>query len=165
MNGETWYQLPARLLREGAGDGQIATAIERAGPKPVSHGASTDAEGNHFFTDLANNAITKLDPVGRLQTLVQDDRLLWPDALSFGEPGWLYIAVNMGPIRGPDPYRGPIRGPNRIQIHHRFVPRRPGAIEAGRRDHALTAQRRSRQPPPPPGLGSAPSCDRIACAA
>jgi hypothetical protein len=25
---------------------------------------------------------------------VQDDRLLWPDALSFGTPGWLYIAVN-----------------------------------------------------------------------
>jgi len=25
--------------------------------------------------------------------LVQDDRLLWPDALSFGEPLWLYIAV------------------------------------------------------------------------
>ena len=29
-----------------------------------------------------------------LRTLVQDDRLSWPDALSFGEPGWLYIAVN-----------------------------------------------------------------------
>ena len=111
MNGETWYQLPARLLRDGAGDGEIAAAIERAGPKPVSDGASTDAEGNHFFTDLAGNAITKLDPTGRLETLVQDDRLLWPDALSFGEPGWLYIAVNQlhrapalnGGVEGAEP--------------------------------------------------------------
>ena len=94
MNGETWYRLPTRLLREGAEDLAIAAGIERAGPKPVSDGASTDIPGNHYFTDLANNAITVLRPDGSLETLVADERLLWPDALSFGEPGWLYIAVN-----------------------------------------------------------------------
>ena len=94
MTGETWYQVPARLLREGAEDAEIAKAIAKAGPKPVSDGASTDIEGNHYFTDLGQNAITVLSPDGRLETLVQDDRLLWPDALSFGEPDWLYIAVN-----------------------------------------------------------------------
>ena len=52
MKGETWYQVPARLLREGAGDAEIAKAIKKAGPKPVSDGASTDTEGNHYFTDL-----------------------------------------------------------------------------------------------------------------
>jgi sugar lactone lactonase YvrE len=94
MNGETWYRLPTGPLRVGADDATIAAAIERAGPKPVSDGASTDAEGNHYFTDLGNNAITVLRAGGELETLVRDDRLLWPDALSFGEPGWLYIAVN-----------------------------------------------------------------------
>ena len=94
MNGETWYQVPARLLRAAAEEGAIAAAIVKAGPKPMSDGASTDAEGNHYFTDLANNAITVLHPDGRLETLVRDERLSWPDALSFGEPGWLYIAVN-----------------------------------------------------------------------
>ncbi len=94
MNGETWYQVPARLLREGADDATIAAAIAKAGPKPVSDGAATDAAGNHYFTDLAHNAIAVLHPDGRLETLVEDERLLWPDSLSFGEPGWLYIAVN-----------------------------------------------------------------------
>ena len=94
MNGETWYRLPARLLRDGAEDATIAAAIERVGPKPVSDGASTDLAGNHYFTDLGRNAITVLGADGRLETLVADERLLWPDALSFGEPGWLYIAVN-----------------------------------------------------------------------
>jgi sugar lactone lactonase YvrE len=94
MTGETWYQVPARLLREGATDSEIAAAIAQVGPKPVSDGASTDTEGNHYFTDLGHNAIAVLTPDGRLDTLVQDDRLLWPDSLSFGEPGWLYIAVN-----------------------------------------------------------------------
>jgi sugar lactone lactonase YvrE len=111
MNGETWYRLPTRLLREGADDATIAAAIERAGPKPVSDGASTDTAGNHYFTDLGSNAITVLRPDGGLTTLVRDDRLLWPDALSFGEPGWLYIAVNQlhlapalnGGVEGAEP--------------------------------------------------------------
>ncbi len=94
MTGETWYRLPTRLLREGADDAALAAAIVKAGPKPVSDGAATDRAGNHYFTDLAHNAITVLRPDGRLETLVEDERLLWPDALDFGEPGWLYIAVN-----------------------------------------------------------------------
>jgi len=94
MNGTNWYAVPARLLRDGADDETVAAAIQRVGPKPVSDGASTDKAGNHYFTDLGNNAITVLRADGNLETLVQDDRLLWPDALSFGEPGWLYIAVN-----------------------------------------------------------------------
>jgi sugar lactone lactonase YvrE len=94
MSGRTWYRLPARLLREGAGDAEVAAAIERAGPKPISDGASTDIPGNHYFTDVGNNAIAVLHPDGRLETLVQDERLCWPDAVRFGEPGWLYIAVN-----------------------------------------------------------------------
>jgi sugar lactone lactonase YvrE len=94
MNGETWYRVPARLLRDGATDAEVAAAIEPAGPKPVSDGASTDTAGNHYFTDLGRNAITMLTPGGESRTLIEDDRLLWPDALSFGEPHWLYIAVN-----------------------------------------------------------------------
>ena len=88
MNGTTWYQLPSKLLREGANDEIIAAAIAKVGPKPVSDGASTDRDGNHYFTDLGNNAISVLRTDGSLQRLVQDERLLWPDALSFGEPGW-----------------------------------------------------------------------------
>lgn len=94
MNGKTWYQVPARLLREGADDVTLAAAIAKAGPKPVSDGAATDVAGNHYFTDLSHNAISLLSPDGKLETLVADDRLLWPDALHFGEPDWLYIAVN-----------------------------------------------------------------------
>ena len=114
MNGTTWYRLPARLLRDGADDATIAAAIAKVGPKPVSDGASTDLAGNHYFTDLGNDAITVLRPDGNLEPLVRDERLLWPDALSFGEPGWLYIAVNQlhrapalngGVEGGQPPYR------------------------------------------------------------
>lgn len=94
MNGKTWWSIPTSLLREKTQSDLIFEEIKKVGPKPVSDGASTDRQGNHYFTDLGENAITVLTPEGNLQRLVQDDRLLWPDALSFGEDAWLYIAVN-----------------------------------------------------------------------
>jgi len=94
MNGKTWYSVPAKLFRDGATDQVIGAAIAKAGAKPVSDGASTDAEGNHFFTNLQDNAIDKLSKQGQLTRLVQDDRLIWPDNVRFGQDSWLYIAVN-----------------------------------------------------------------------
>ena len=109
MNGKTWYQVPTRLLRSGADDATIAAAITKAGVKPLSDGAATDAAGNHYFTDLAHNAITVLRPDGRLEVLVEDDeRLLWPDALSLADSGWLYIAVNQ--LHRAPPLNGGVEG-------------------------------------------------------
>lgn len=94
MSGETWYSVPANLLRQRASDRTIGQAIEVAGRKPVSDGISTDAQGNHFITNLRDNAIDRLSPDGKLTRLVQDDRLLWADNVRFGSDSWLYIAVN-----------------------------------------------------------------------
>lgn len=94
MTGTNWYQVPTHWFRDGADDATIAAAITRAGPKPVSDGALTDARGRHYFTDLANDAITALLPDGTFDRLTQDERLQWPDALALGPDNWLYIAVN-----------------------------------------------------------------------
>jgi len=94
MNGETLFSVPARLFREGASREQISQAIQVAGKKPVSDGISTDAEGNHFITNLRENAIDRLSNDGKLTRLVQDDRFLFPDNVRFGADSWLYVAVN-----------------------------------------------------------------------
>jgi sugar lactone lactonase YvrE len=95
MNGETWYSVPASLFRQGASDKAIGAAIKVVGQKPVSDGVSTDAEGNHFFTNLEEGAIDKLSKDGKLTRLIQNDRLLpWADNVRFGADSWLYIAVN-----------------------------------------------------------------------
>lgn len=94
MNGTTWYGVPARLLRNGASDAEIGRAIRAVGPKPVSDGAATDAEGNHFITNLAENGIDVLTSKGQLRPLVRDTRFTWPDNAHFGPASWLYVAVN-----------------------------------------------------------------------
>jgi sugar lactone lactonase YvrE len=94
MNGETLYSVPAQLLRSGATNAEIGQAVQVAGKKPVSDGISTDAEGNHFVTNLRDNAIDVLQKDGKLTRLVQDDRFLFPDNVRFGPDSWLYVAVN-----------------------------------------------------------------------
>lgn len=94
MTGKTWWQVPTAPLRNGDRDATIAAAITKVGEKPVSDGATTDAEGNHFFTNPGEQAIDILSKDGELTRLVQDDRLEWPDSVRFGQDSWLYIAVN-----------------------------------------------------------------------
>jgi sugar lactone lactonase YvrE len=94
MNGTSWYSVPASLFRDGASDERIAAAIQRVGPKPISDGAATDAEGNHFITNLPDNGIDVLTRQGELKPLVRDARFQWPDNAHFGQDSWLYVAIN-----------------------------------------------------------------------
>ncbi|AYN03988.1 L-dopachrome tautomerase-related protein [Flavobacterium sp. 140616W15] len=95
MNGNSWYKVPAKLLREGKSHSIIGSSIIKVGNKPFSDGAITDANGNHYFTNLQEHAITKLDATGKLTNIIRDnDKLLWPDNVYQGPDGWLYISVN-----------------------------------------------------------------------
>ncbi|MBE9054222.1 hypothetical protein IQ243_28285 [Nostocales cyanobacterium LEGE 11386] len=94
MSGTKWYSVPAKLLRENASGQQLAQAVKVVGSKPVSDGVSTDAEGNHFITNLGDDAIDKLSKDGKLTRLVQDKRFLWADNVRFGADSWLYININ-----------------------------------------------------------------------
>jgi sugar lactone lactonase YvrE len=94
MCGLAWYSVSARLFRDNANDSSIAAAVQRVGNKPVCDGVATDADGNHFLTNLGENAIDQIDAQGRLTRLVQDERLIWADGVRFGLESWLYISVN-----------------------------------------------------------------------
>lgn len=94
MVGTTWYKVPTKLFRTEKSDEIIAQAVKKAGNKPMSDGATTDEKGNHYFTNLQEHAITRLDTEGKLSNIVQDAKLQWPDNVIFGPEGWIYIATN-----------------------------------------------------------------------
>jgi hypothetical protein len=116
------------VLRSHADHEAIAKAIYRVGPKPVSDGASTDAEANHYFTNVGESGIDVLTAAGELRPLVRDARLSWPDALSFGGDGWLYVATNQlhlsPPLHGGVEGGGPPFGIYRVWTGTRGVPGR-----------------------------------------
>ena len=71
---------------------QIAARVERVAEKPLSDGFSVDNEGRVYITDVEHNAIFRLDQNAEMRTLIRSNRVRWPDALSFGPDGWLYVA-------------------------------------------------------------------------
>ena len=73
-------------------ESQLVKRIEKVSPKPLSDGLSVDVEGNVYLTDIEHSAIFVVGPDRELRTLLRSDDIRWPDALSFGPDGWLYIA-------------------------------------------------------------------------
>jgi sugar lactone lactonase YvrE len=95
VNGDRLYRIATERLRDQSmSPGALNATVEDFAPKPISDGLSTDAAGNVYITDPEHNAIHVLQPDGTLETLVQDARLRWPDGLSFGPDGWLYVTCS-----------------------------------------------------------------------
>jgi sugar lactone lactonase YvrE len=62
--------------------------------KTVSDGITSDDAGNVYLSDPEHGAIVRLSPEGRLETLLRDERLRWPDGFGFGPDGWLYVTCS-----------------------------------------------------------------------
>jgi len=76
-------------------DADIATTIEDLGEKGgPSDGLESDAQGRVYITDFEHNSIHLRNVDGRLETLVHDSRLLFPDTLSLAANGFMYVTAN-----------------------------------------------------------------------
>ena len=93
LSGSALYRIRLDDIRDPSiPDSQVAARVERVADKPLSDGFSIDTDGRVYITDVEHNAIFRLDQNSGLRTLVRSDRIRWPDALSFGPGGWLYVA-------------------------------------------------------------------------
>lgn len=93
MNGTKWYSIPTNLFREEKNDNLISKAIKEVGTKPISDGAATDKNGNHYFTNLQDKGLDVLTS-GELKPLIRDTSIDWPDNITISSDGWLYFVVN-----------------------------------------------------------------------
>ncbi len=95
VTAERMYRARAADLRDAALPPEtLAARVETVAPKTMSDGIATDLADHLYLTDLEHSAIVRLAPDGGLETLVRDPRLRWPDGLSFGPDGWLYITAS-----------------------------------------------------------------------
>lgn len=95
VTGSWLYRIRvADLLDETLSPGALGARVKRFAAKPLTDGLTTDDDENVYLSDMEHSAIHRLDVEGRLETLVADPRLRWPDGFSFGPGGMLYVTCS-----------------------------------------------------------------------
>jgi sugar lactone lactonase YvrE len=102
------------LRDESAPPEVVAAAVETVAQTFPTDGLWMDARGNLYLTDVTHDAVTRLAPDGTLERVVEDRKLQWPDTMSEGPDGTLYVSAshinnsppfNQGQSTRNEPYR------------------------------------------------------------
>ncbi|MGC5170956.1 L-dopachrome tautomerase-related protein [Microbacterium sp. DT81.1] len=91
-----WYSVATSALRDREmSDEYVAATVADEGDKGgAADGLESDDQGRIYSTNWEHNAVLRRLPSGELQTLVHDERLLWPDTMSVATDGYLYVTAN-----------------------------------------------------------------------
>jgi sugar lactone lactonase YvrE len=96
MSGHHLHSVDAGLLADPAKtDADVAASVKDLGDRGfASDGLLCDNTGTLYLTDYEHNAIRTRTPDGQYHVLVSDPRLIWPDSMSIGGDGYLYVTAN-----------------------------------------------------------------------
>jgi sugar lactone lactonase YvrE len=93
LSGSSLYRVRLDALTNASlSNAELEARVERVASKPLSDGLSIDVEGNVYGADVEHGSIFRVTEGKAVQTLLRSTRIRWPDALSFGPDGWLYLA-------------------------------------------------------------------------
>ena len=91
-----WYSVSTdALVDRSVPDEDVAATVTDEGDRGgASDGLETDDAGRLYMTNYEHNAVLRRLPGGGYETVVHDPRLLWPDTMSVGTDGYLYVTAN-----------------------------------------------------------------------
>lgn len=95
LTGDKLYRVPTALLRDFATpEATIKAAVQQQTLPSNTDGLTADRNGNLYLTALRLNGVLKRDAAGAVTTLFSDNAISWPDTLSWGPDGSLYMVSN-----------------------------------------------------------------------
>ncbi|MGO1242810.1 MAG: L-dopachrome tautomerase-related protein [Sphingobacterium sp.] len=93
INNTNLFRIQTQYLADTTLSAQeLQEKVENIASVGVTHGLIADKQGKIYLTTSLDYAIKYLTPDGKLHTLVQDSRLLWPDSFGIGTDGYLYFS-------------------------------------------------------------------------
>ena len=96
LTSYTLFRIKTEALRNaGLSDTQLASQIEDLGKVPASDGMEIDAANNLYLSAFEDHSIKRRTSAGKIETVVQDPRLEWPDTFAFsGDGKTLYVTTS-----------------------------------------------------------------------
>ncbi|MBG8554609.1 SMP-30/gluconolactonase/LRE family protein [Hymenobacter guriensis] len=93
LTSYTLFRIKTAALRDPAlSDAQLTQQIEDLGKVPACDGMEIDAQNNLYMTTFEDHSIKRRTPTGKIELVVQDPRLEWPDTFAFSaDGGTLYV--------------------------------------------------------------------------
>ncbi len=95
LSGRTMYRISGAALRQfDISERTLSKRVERVGETGASDGLIFSPDGYVYISALEHDAIFRATPEGRVETVVQDKQIAWPDSFSFGPEGKLYFTTS-----------------------------------------------------------------------
>jgi len=92
LTAKTLYRVKTEALRDnGENAGSAVETVTKTFP---TDGLWMDKKGILYLSNLDENAVTRLTPDKKLETVVKDPRLQWPDTFTEGPDGSIYITAS-----------------------------------------------------------------------
>src|SRR6188472_661126 len=96
LTGHTLYRIKTSFLTdEKLGKRELESKVENVGQTPAPDGMLEAPYSGVYLTDLENSAVVRSDPASkRVEQVIADKRLLWPDTLSWGPNGEMCLTAS-----------------------------------------------------------------------
>lgn len=94
LTDDKLYRIKTEFLRDwNLIDTALHSKVEDLGHFASTDGMIFDSSGNLYFGDPQNYRLLKISPDLKMTTVVEDQRLIWPDSYSIAD-GYLYISCS-----------------------------------------------------------------------
>lgn len=89
------YRIRTEILRdEELPEDQREAAVEDLGSFSVTDGMIFDKSGNLYLGDYQNYKMVKITSSQKMEDLMADERLIWPDSYAISQDDYLYISCS-----------------------------------------------------------------------
>jgi sugar lactone lactonase YvrE len=95
LTGDTLYRIKTELLRDPSlPSSKVSSSVEKIAKVFPTDGFWMDAKGNLYLSDLNHNGVRRRPPEGKIEEIVSDPNLQWPDTFTEGPDGTIYVSAS-----------------------------------------------------------------------